>query len=229
MRRASTTRRAPDVAAGPAPIDLAVVGADAVSIRRVDAILSAAGLAATVRVAEESSAAPADVLVLWSSRGITARDALLGRLRSRLPGTRLVVVGPCDSPASIRAAIEAGADGMVFEREVDRALPATILAALAGQIAVPAVHRHGVGAPNLTAREKQVIGMVVLGLSNKEIGARLFLADSTVKSHLSSVFGKLGVRSRNEAVSMILDPEQKLGLGILGISDTARRTVEVAS
>lgn len=227
MISASTTLLAPEIA--PAPVDVAIVGADAVSIRRVEAVLRGAGLVAAIRSADDATAAPADVLVLWSSRGITARDALLARLRSRLPETRLVVVGPCDSPASVRAAIEAGADGMVFESEIDRALPATILAALAGQIAVPAVHRRGLGTPNLTAREKQVVGMVVLGLSNKEIGARLFLADSTVKSHLSSVFGKLGVRSRHEAVAMILDPEQKLGIGILGISDTARRTVEVAS
>lgn len=229
MLRDSTIQPAPDASAGPAPVDLAVLGADEVSTRRVEAVLRAAGVAATVRVVGDESAEPAQVLVVWSGRGITARDALLCRLRSRLPDTRLVVVGPVDSPSSVRAAIEAGADGVVFETEVDQALAPTVLAALAGQVAVPAVHRRGLGTPNFTAREKQIIGMVVLGLSNKEIGARLFLADSTVKSHLSSVFGKLGVRSRHEAVAMILDPEQKLGLGILGISDTARRTVEVAS
>lgn len=228
MLRDSTIQPAPDASAGPAPLDLAVLGADEVSFRRVEAVLRAAGIGVTVRAADES-AETAEVVVVWSGRGITARDALLGRLRSRHPDTRLVVVGPCDSPSSVRAAIEAGADGMVFETEVDRALAPTVLCALAGQVAVPAVHRRGLGSPNFTAREKQIIGMVVLGLSNKEIGSRLFLADSTVKSHLSSVFGKLGVRSRHEAVSMILDPEQKLGLGILGISDTARRTVEVAS
>jgi DNA-binding NarL/FixJ family response regulator len=228
MLRDSTIQPAPDASAGIAPVDLAVLGADEVSFRRVEAVLRSAGVEANVRSADEDTAR-AHVLVVWSGRGITARDALLGRLRSRFPDTRLVVVGPIDSPSSVRAAIEAGADGMVFETEVDRALAPTVLAALAGQVAVPAVHRRGLGTPNFTAREKQIIGMVVLGLSNKEIGARLFLADSTVKSHLSSVFGKLGVRSRHEAVAMILDPEQKLGLGILGISDTARRTVEVAS
>ncbi len=40
-----------------------------------------------------------------------------------------------------------------------------------------------------------------------------------MKSHLSAAFGKLGVRSRNEAAAMILDPDQALGVGILAISD----------
>jgi hypothetical protein len=52
---------------------------------------------------------------------------------------------------------------------------------------------------------------------NSQIAARLFLAESTVKSHLNSAFGKLGVRSRNEAVSLILDPQRGLGLGILAV------------
>ena len=44
-----------------------------------------------------------------------------------------------------------------------------------------------------------------MGFTNSEIGARMFLAESTVKSHLSSSYSKLGVRSRSEAVSLLLD------------------------
>ena len=56
--------------------------------------------------------------------------------------------------------------------------------------------------------------LVVAGLTNPQIAAELFLAESTVKSHLSSGFGKLGVSSRSEAVAVILDPERGRGLGI---------------
>ena len=56
-----------------------------------------------------------------------------------------------------------------------------------------------------------------MGYSNSQIADQLFLAESTVKSHLSSAFGKLGVRSRNEAVHLILDPERGLGMGILAL------------
>jgi DNA-binding NarL/FixJ family response regulator len=61
--------------------------------------------------------------------------------------------------------------------------------------------------------------MVVLGLTNGEIAHKLRLSESTVKSHLSSSFTKLGVRSRGEAASLILDPAAGLGTGILVISE----------
>ncbi len=56
-----------------------------------------------------------------------------------------------------------------------------------------------------------------MGYMNGQIAQQLFLAESTVKSHLSSAFRKLGVRSRNEAVNLILDPERGLGMGILAL------------
>ena len=71
--------------------------------------------------------------------------------------------------------------------------------------------------PALSTREKQILGLVVMGYMNCQIAERLFLAESTVKSHLSSAFGKLGVRSRNEAVSLILNPDRGLGTGILSL------------
>ena len=65
--------------------------------------------------------------------------------------------------------------------------------------------------------------MVVLGFSNSEIAAKLYVSDSTVKSHLTSAFSKLGVRSRNEATAMILDLDSGLGTGILAISEEHER------
>ena len=56
-----------------------------------------------------------------------------------------------------------------------------------------------------------------MGYMNSEIAEQLTVAESTVKSHLSSAFTKLGVKSRHEAVDLILDSERGLGMGILGI------------
>jgi LuxR family transcriptional regulator of csgAB operon len=83
---------------------------------------------------------------------------------------------------------------------------------------VPQPLRSHLETESLSMREKQVLGMLVMGATNAEIASKLFLAESTVKSHLSSAYAKLGVRSRKDAASMILDPVEGLGPGILTIS-----------
>jgi DNA-binding NarL/FixJ family response regulator len=77
----------------------------------------------------------------------------------------------------------------------------------------PAVER-----PPLTPREKQILALVVMGFTNREIADQLVVAESTVKSHLFSAFRRLGVRSRSEAVALITDPSRGLGSGILTIA-----------
>jgi DNA-binding NarL/FixJ family response regulator len=118
----------------------------------------------------------------------------------------------------VRAALAAGAAGVVTEDGLERALVPSLHATIAGQVCVPRSQWRQIEPPALSAREKQVLGLVVMGYMNGQIAEQLFLAESTVKSHLSSAFGKLGVRSRNEAVELILDPERGLGMGILGLS-----------
>jgi DNA-binding NarL/FixJ family response regulator len=61
--------------------------------------------------------------------------------------------------------------------------------------------------------------LVVIGFSNAEIASKLHLAETTVKSHLTTSFRKLGVRTRSEAALRILDPHTGLGLGILSMTD----------
>ena len=117
----------------------------------------------------------------------------------------------------VRTALTAGAVGVVLWKDLSSALGACAQAVLAGQACVPREHWRELEPPALSSREKQILGLVVMGYMNGQIAQQLFLAESTVKSHLSSAFRKLGVRSRNEAVTLILDPERGLGMGILAL------------
>ena len=143
---------------------------------------------------------------------------LLTELRRESPALLIVAVCESANGRSARRALDGSIEGLVFADQLDAALPATVSAVLAGQTVVPRDLRASIRRPSLTFREKQILGMVVMGFTNGEIGARLFLAESTIKSHLSSAFDKLGVRSRNEAAAMILDPQGSLGNSILAVT-----------
>jgi DNA-binding NarL/FixJ family response regulator len=146
------------------------------------------------------------------------RPALAERLgHSRSLSHQRPVVLVCEGlgAGDLRLALAAGAAGVVLEEEVATALGATVEAVRSGQVCVPAGSRRGIEPASLSPRERQILGLVVMGYMNSEIAARLVVAESTVKSHLSSAFRKLGVSSRGEAVDLIVDPEVGLGLGIL--------------
>jgi DNA-binding NarL/FixJ family response regulator len=157
------------------------------------------------------------LLVLWLADGHTSPAKVIDPLSSRFPHTPLLLVCESLQRWKVRTALSSGAAGIVFERESATALGPCLRAILAGQICVSRQLRDQIEPPVLSAREKQVLGLVVMGYMNSQIAQQLFLAESTVKSHLSSAFAKLGVRSRNEAVELIVDPEQGLGTGILAL------------
>ena len=133
----------------------------------------------------------------------------------------IVVVLQEISLRSVHAAIDAGAQSVVWASSAETTLAAAVRAACSGLISFPAEVGERFARPALSAREKQVLGLVVMGLGNSEIGSTLHIAPTTVKTHLASIFEKLGVRSRNEAVSIVLDPVQGRGLGVLAITQGA--------
>jgi DNA-binding NarL/FixJ family response regulator len=133
------------------------------------------------------------------------------------PGTPVVVICRHSDLPQVRSLVAAGVRGVVLEDELDVALDPTVAAVAAGQVCVPGDNAGSVVPPVLSVREKQVVGLAAIGLSNREIADRLFVAESTVKSHLSSAFAKLGVRSRHEATDLIVNPTWGIGLGILSI------------
>ncbi|HYT24616.1 MAG TPA: response regulator transcription factor [Candidatus Polarisedimenticolia bacterium] len=113
-------------------------------------------------------------------------DALRAGVRAILP--REVTL------EQLRAALEAAAAGLlvVHPSELDTVLPATVGShAPVDELLEP-----------LTRREREVLQMLAAGLANKEIAARLAISDHTVKFHVASILGKLGVSTRTEAVSL---------------------------
>jgi DNA-binding NarL/FixJ family response regulator len=155
-------------------------------------------------------------LVLWE-QDMVCVPATLRQLTERFPHTPTVVVCADIERWEMRAALLAGAAGVVLAEDLYSALGPCLQAVRAGQTCVPRGHWRQLEPPAFSAREKQILGLVVMGYMNSQIASQLFLAESTVKSHLSSAFGKLGVRSRNEAVTLILDPDRGLGMGILAL------------
>lgn len=157
-------------------------------------------------------------LVLMDLRfgaGLTGVEAT-SRIRSLPNAPRVLVVTNYDTDAEILRAIEAGASGYLLKDTAPAELFTAIVAAAAGASALsPTVASKlmaqmrdpGVA---LTPREIQVLEAVAVGYSNREIARRMFLSEGTVKTHLTNVFGKLGVRSRTAAVA------QARARGIIG-------------
>lgn len=124
---------------------------------------------------------------------------------------------PVDT-ATLRWALDKGVNGIVWNTELDEKLVPTIKTVCSGQLVFPAQLRRQSKDSNLTNREKQVLSLVIMGLTNRQIAQNLFVSENTVKSHLNTAYRKLGVGSRVEAAELITDPEKGLGTGILAIT-----------
>jgi DNA-binding NarL/FixJ family response regulator len=159
-----------------------------------------------------------DVIVV-AIESLSARVDAVERAHARHRPARLVVVAGEATPADARQLLVEDVPALVLERDAPAALALAVRAAFAGQICYPAELMPTELRAALSNREKQILAMVVMGFSNAEIAAKLYLSESTVKGHLNSAFATIGVRSRREAVAVILDPNAGFGLGILAITD----------
>jgi DNA-binding NarL/FixJ family response regulator len=153
-------------------------------------------------------------LVVAADRPDRSTMDLVRMVRANLGAIPAVLACRQAPAAEVRRALQLGVDGIVLEEDVSAALAGVVAVVCTGQVSVPTEQRKVVRARALTTRERQILTLVVEGLTNSQIAAELYLAESTIKSHLSSAFGKLGVSSRGEAAAVILDPERGRGLGI---------------
>ncbi|GAA2181390.1 response regulator transcription factor [Brooklawnia cerclae] len=128
------------------------------------------------------------------------------------PEVTVVVLTTYETDEDILSAIEAGATGYLLKAAPKEELIAGVRAAANGQVAlapsVAAALVSRVQAPEparLTPREIEVLGLVADGLSNAQIGRRLFITEATVKTHLLRLFEKLGVNDRTRAVTLAME------------------------
>jgi len=159
----------------------------------------------------------ADLLVLGIEGDLRASARTIRLIRSRLGETRLVIVAARVGPHRPMGSSADSADGVVDIDRLEDALAPTAWAVLADQIVVPRPAGHVT--PVLSRRERQVLALMSRGASNTLIAQRLFLSQSTVKSHLTSAFAKLGVTGRNEAAALLLDPDQAVGTLVMAVLD----------
>lgn len=137
------------------------------------------------------------------------------QIRSLPDAPQVVVLTTYDVERDVLAAVEAGAAGYLLKDADPADLAQGIRRVLEGEtvlaptIAQRLVRRTLQPDRSLSGRELEVLGLVAEGLSNQEVGQRLFLSQATVKTHLVHVFGKLGVDSRTAAVA------RARGLGLI--------------
>jgi DNA-binding NarL/FixJ family response regulator len=138
--------------------------------------------------------------------------AAIATLRQQAPEIRVLVLTTYGTDADITRAVDAGATGYLLKDAPREQLFAAIRAAAKGEAVLsPSVATRVLGrmrAPAqeaLSARELEILGAVARGLSNKQIGRRLYVSEATVKTHLLRIFGKLGVDDRTAAVTVALE------------------------
>jgi two-component system, NarL family, response regulator LiaR len=124
-------------------------------------------------------------------------------IRAQLPDTQVVVTSGFDEDASAIEAIRAGAAAYLLKNARIDEILRTIRGAGAGQVALPArtaarmVGLTGEQTP-LSPRETEILCLVARGLANKQIARELAITESTVKTHVSGIFLKLGLASRTQ-------------------------------
>jgi DNA-binding NarL/FixJ family response regulator len=130
---------------------------------------------------------------------------VIERIRMETPQARFIVLTTYDGDEDIFRALQAGARAYLLKGMTTDDLVSTIRAVHAGRSHIPPVIAQRlaerVGTEELTPREFDVLEQIVRGCSNKEIATALDISEATVKTHINSLLGKLGVTDRTQAAT----------------------------
>ncbi|MGH9014596.1 MAG: response regulator [Acidimicrobiia bacterium] len=142
-------------------------------------------------------------------------------IRAVLPETKVIMLTVSDLEEDLYDAVRAGVNGYLLKEVAIEEVADAVRAVAAGHslvspsmasklfsefnaLAQRAEERHRALSPRLTARELEVLRFVAKGLSNREIGVELYIAENTVKNHVRNILEKLQLHSRMEAVVYVM-------------------------
>ncbi|WP_432138381.1 MULTISPECIES: response regulator [unclassified Streptomyces] len=146
-------------------------------------------------------------------------------LRSRMPDLACLMLTSFDDEEALLDSIMAGASGYVLKQIQGSDLVSAVRTVAAGQSLLDpsatarlmARLRHDQHQeeepdvlPGLTAREREILALIGEGLTNRQIGQKLFLAEKTVKNHISRLLAKLGVERRIQAAVIATQAQDRL-------------------
>jgi DNA-binding NarL/FixJ family response regulator len=162
---------------------------------------------ADVRIGGESSAGSPSCVVLYAGSMEEGWREGMGGIRERYPGVPLLVFGSQLDLGLAWASLKNGADGFVHAQMDPAQLLRAVEVVQKGELVAPRgllgwhllSQKKNPKIGDLTARRREVLEMVVEGLSNADIAGRLYLSESTIKQHLRAVYKVLGVRNRTQA------------------------------
>ena len=129
-------------------------------------------------------------------------------IRSDFPDARIIVLTTYPGDVQIVRALKAGARGYLLKGQVNLELSDAIRTVHAGKKRIPAeiaaeLAEH-TAEDDLSGRESEVLRLIAAGNANKEIAGKLFIAEETVKSHVTNILGKLHANDRTHAVTIAL-------------------------
>ena len=130
------------------------------------------------------------------------------KIREQHPAARIIVLTTFDGDEDIYRALQAGARAYLLKGMPVEELVTTIYAVHKGKLHIPGPVAEKlaerVSGQELTARELSVLERIVAGRANKEISTDLFISEATVKTHINSLLGKLGVADRTHAATVAI-------------------------
>lgn len=171
---------------------------------------AASGEEAVERVQQHSPAVV--VMDLAMGSGMDGIEAIR-KIRQRNSGQAILVFTTYDSDADIVRAVDAGAMGYLLKDAAPEEIFAAIRGAVQGKsvMSPPVASRLFQQLRNpeeiLTPREAELLSLLTEGLSNRELGRRLFISEATVKTHLAHIYAKLGVDTRAAAIATAIRRE----------------------